>query len=55
MTNILDKMFIKRFCLPINSDISLYENGYKKINPCLCGHYNHVACVLQGKWVFEKG
>lgn len=55
MSNLLEKMFIKRFCLPIDSDIELYENGNMSINSCLCGHYNHVSCVLQGKWSFEKG
>lgn len=55
MTNLLEKMFIKRFCLPVNSDITLYENGKESINSCLCGHYNHVSCVLQGKREFEKG
>lgn len=55
MTNLLEKMFIKRFCLPIDSNIELYVNGNKNINSCLCGHYNHVSCVLQGKGDFEKG
>ncbi len=55
MSDLLEKMFIKRFCLPIDSDITMYETGNKNINPCLCGHYNHVSCILQGKWDFEKG
>lgn len=55
MTNLLETMFIKRFCLPIDSDIELYESGKKSINSCLCGHYNHVSCLLQGKRKFEKG
>ena len=55
MLSLLDNMFIKRFCLPINTDINLYENGKERINSCLCGHYNHAACVLQGKRDFEKG
>ena len=55
MTSLLDKMFIKRFCLPINTDILLYENGKQNVNSCLCGHYNHVSCVLQGKGRFEEG
>ena len=55
MMNLLDNMFLKRFCLPVNSDIELYENGKANINSCLCGHYNHAACILQGKWNFEKG
>lgn len=55
MSSLFDKLFIKRFCLPVNSDISLYENGIQSINPSLCNHYNHVSCVLQGKGKYEKG
>lgn len=55
MKDLIDKLFIKRFCLPIDSDIELYENGKKNINSCMCGHYNHVSCLLQRKRVFEKG
>lgn len=54
MTNLLEKMFIKRFCLPIDTNISLYENGIEHIDSCLCGQYNHVSCVLQGKHGLEK-
>lgn len=54
MTQLLDKMFIKRFCLPSNSDINLYENGNKNISQCLCNNYNHVSCVLQGKLNYGK-
>lgn len=49
MTQIFDTMFLKRFCLPSNTDISLYERGQNKIPQCLCGNYNHAACILQGK------
>jgi hypothetical protein len=55
MFHILDKMFVKRFCLPSNSDIELYENGIDIVPQCVCGHYNHVSCVLKGKGRFEKG
>ena len=55
MFGLFDRLFIKRFCLPINSDISLYENGIENIDSCLCGHYNHVSCILQGKGRFEEG
>ena len=53
--SIFDTLFIKRFCLPVNADISSYEVGKKKITECLCGNYNHAACILQGKHLFEKG
>lgn len=49
MFSLLDKMFMKRFCLPANSNIHDYERGNRNVNDCLCGHYNHVACV------FNKG
>lgn len=49
MNHLLDKMFLKRFCLPANSDIELYENGKAYINDCFCGNYNHIACVMKGK------
>ena len=52
--NLLDTMFIKRFCLPSNSDVDLYENGDCNISSCVCGNYNHVSCILQGKGKLEK-
>lgn len=56
MNTLLDTMFIKRFCLPHDSDIESYENGKcNNISPCLCGNYNHVSCVLQGKGKYKKG
>ena len=55
MNKILDTLFIKRFCLSSDADISNYENGNSKIKSCLCGNYNHACCLLQGKCSFEKG
>ena len=49
MNNLLDTMFIKRFCLPLNASI-----GDDQINSCLCGPFNHVACVLQNKHCFKQ-
>jgi hypothetical protein len=43
---LLDTLFIKRFCLPSNIDIS---NDNYNISACLCGNFNHAACVLKGK------
>ena len=54
MNTLLETMFIKRFCLPSDSDISSYESGKCNISSCVCGNYNHVSCVLQGKGRFEK-
>ncbi len=53
--SIFDTLFIKRFCLPANVDVSSYEIGNSKISSCLCGNYNHAACILQGKFYIEKG
>ena len=49
MFEILDKMFIKRFCLPSDTNVETYETGENTVDSCLCGNYNHVACILQGK------
>jgi len=49
MNRLLDTMFIKRFCLPVGSNIDSYENGEKNVSECLCGHYNHAACIIKGK------
>lgn len=52
----LDTLFLKRFCLPSDTDIGLFENGEIKISSCLCGSYNHAACIIQGKQkCFEEG
>ena len=49
MDSLLDTMFIKRFCLPVNTNVDEYENGEAYINSCVCGPANHIACVLKGK------
>ena len=54
MESLLDIMFIKRFCLPSNIDIESYKNGKQDISQCICGNYNHIACILQGKDYFCK-
>lgn len=51
MNNLLDTMFIKRFCLPLNVSIG---DDRITINNCLCGPFNHVACVLQNKHCFKQ-
>jgi hypothetical protein len=47
--SILDTLFIKRFCLPSNTDISSYENGDLYMSSCLCGDFNHASCIFEGK------
>jgi cytidine deaminase len=54
MNNLLDNMFIKRFCLPSNIDIESYKNGKQNLSQCVCGNHNHIACVLQGKDYYYK-
>lgn len=49
MSPILDTLFIKRFCLPSSVDVNSYKTGKEKITSCLCGNFNHAACILQGK------
>lgn len=56
MSSIFDTMFIKRFCLPCDVDITSDNLKNTHISSCLCGNYNHACCLLQGKKRhFEKG
>lgn len=53
MSTIIDKLFAKRFCLQTNC----FEGNVQNVllNKCLCGNYNHAACVLEGdQKCFEK-
>ena len=51
MNSLLNTMFAKRFCLEGNANVADYEQGSSSVNACLCGNYNHVACVLKGKGI----
>lgn len=46
---LLDRLFKKRYCLPIDANIESYEEGYNTVNKCLCSNFNHISCVLEGK------
>lgn len=48
MNNLLDTMYIKRFCLPCNLDIT-NTKYLNKMNNCLCSEFNHIACIFRGK------
>ena len=50
MNNILDTMFLKRFCLPSNTDLDEFKSNNMVANKCICGNYFHVSCVFQGKY-----
>lgn len=43
----LNRLFIKRFCLPVNTDVSQYEKGQASIKNCICGNYYHIACIVK--------
>jgi len=53
MITLIDKMFIKRFCLPSNIDIHSTVCKERML-PCICDRYNHVACILDGKICSSK-
>lgn len=55
MDSLLYKMYIKRYCLP--SDTELYKEKKKKIiNKCVCssGEFNHIACIFKGNYLSNK-
>lgn len=50
MNDLLEMMYIKRFCLPSKLDIN--NTSPKTVNKmcnCISSEYNHIACVYQGK------
>jgi hypothetical protein len=49
MEYLCDNLYKKRFCLNTQEDITNYMSGDKQVQKCLCGPYNHVACILKGK------
>jgi len=49
MYDLIDTLFTKRFCLPSNTNISSYETGEIYVSSCLCGNFNHAACIFEGK------
>lgn len=50
MNPLLNKMFAKRFGLPADADVENYKcDNNTSVTSCLCGNYNHVACILKGK------
>lgn len=52
MNPLLNKMFAKRFGLSSDTNVDDYSNG---VNTCMCGNYNHVACILKGKGKGKAG
>lgn len=49
MNYLLENLYKKRFCIPTQDSVKDYERGAKQVNECLCGNYNHVACIIKGK------
>lgn len=56
MNIMFETLFIKRFCLEHNADVSKYESGDLHVNTCLCGSFYHIACTFKGSpKCFEEG
>lgn len=48
MDSIIEKMLLKRLCLPIDTDIDKLRLGVIKNNKCRCNNVSqHIACVLK--------
>jgi hypothetical protein len=53
--NIIEWLFLKRFCLPVNSNVEDYENGTQCINKCYStGNFNHISCTFEGNLFNRK-
>ena len=55
MNPLLNKMFTKRFGLPVDTNVDDYKCSSTSVNSCMCGNYNHVACILKGKGKGKAG
>jgi cytidine deaminase len=56
--SLIDLLYIKRFCLPCNVDLSkLFQTkNFKQTNLCSLNAYNHIACILSdGKIILKPG
>jgi cytidine deaminase len=49
MCSFIDTMFLKRFCLPHNTNLDDFVNNNAN-NKCVCGKYFHASCIFQGKY-----
>jgi len=47
MDSIIDKLCLKRLCLPSNTDINLLHNGTIKTNICACDTSKHIAVCFK--------
>ena len=47
MSQIIDTLFTKRFCLPSNALPNDINNS--TLSSCLCGNFNHASCIFEGK------
>lgn len=54
MNNLLDRMCLRRLCLPSYIDINDLRKGTIKSCCSECNMSNHIACIYEGK-ICEKG
>ncbi len=48
-TTFIDKLCLRRLCLPANTDVDRLRSGLIKSNMCECGNSHHIACAVEGK------
>ena len=49
MNSFLNKLCLKRLCLPCDTDIEHLKSGLIKSNIFECGNSHHIACVVKYK------
>ncbi len=55
METITNTLFMKRFCLPTDTDMSSFRINKNVARECVCGNYFHMACAFKGKLALEEG
>ena len=54
MDSFIDKLTLRRLCLPSTTDITLLRSGQIKSTLCECGNSHHIACALEPKGSYFK-
>jgi hypothetical protein len=53
MNTIIDKLCLRRLCLPSNTDIDLVHNGTIRSHTCACDTSKHVAVCFKERQYFK--
>ncbi len=54
MDNFLNKLCLRRLCLPSTTDMKDLRSGCVKSPMCDCGNSHHIACTFEKGYCFQS-